>query len=637
MRPFTDTEIAKLVCWLDKLDNFIFLESVRINDENYKSLLFIDPVEWITCADQSETNHFLTKLDDLRDQGFHLGGWFTYEFGYLLEPSIAHLVDITSYTKTGTTRPLAVVGAFNSPFIFDHANNCQSTFSLEDLPVAEEKAHAISNLHTNISHHDYLHALDTIKSYIAAGDTYPVNFTLKLDFSFSGPKHSLYRHLRKNQSVSYGSWIRKDDLDIMSFSPELFVRSNKDSIRVRPMKGTMKRGKTKQEDAQYIDMLRRDLKNISENVMIVDLLRNDLGRLLHSTGGGDVVPRSLFTVETYETLLQMTSTIDGKPSIKEHVSLSDTIKALFPCGSVTGAPKIRTMEIIRELEKEPRGVYCGAIGYASSDQTVFNVPIRTLELSDSTGTMGIGSGIIHDSDPEAEWQECLLKSDFLTKTHPDFQLIETMLFQPGKGIFLKDYHLERLFESADYFLFCFSRKSVLEAIIEHENLLSKTSRPARIRLLLNKSGDLDISIMELDDDPDPQPAKPCVEVPLPTVLFSHQKTDPEDVFYYHKTTLRSLYDKERKTQSAKGHYEVLFTNTRDEVTEGSIANIFIKKDNRLFTPPVRVGLLPGTYRRFLLEKNLADEKILKINDLHQADALYISNSVRGLVQVSLAG
>ncbi|MCW5205232.1 aminotransferase class IV, partial [Desulfobulbus sp. N2] len=321
------------------------------------------------------------------------------------------------------------------------------------------------------------------------------------------------------------------------------------------------------------------------------------------------------------------------------LSFRQLIEALFPCGSVTGAPKIRTVEIIRELEQQPRGVYCGAIGYTGPEQSCFNVPIRTLELGKGQGRMGIGSGIVTDSVAEAEWEECLLKSNFLTKSAADFQLIETLLWQPENGYFLLEYHLERLQDSARYFHFCHDPEEVRGGLDKTAAELSadvKNKEGAeqwRVRLLLHRDGRLETSSVplpesELSDSVSEEPAE---------VIFSQEQLDASDPHRLHKTTRRELYNREFQRAVEQGCYDILFTNTAGEITEGAITNIFLrlKKNERLLTPPTGCGLLAGTYRRMLLEQGKAIEQVLRMEDLLKAEELYVANSVRGLVPVRL--
>lgn len=621
MKPLSDQEIAALAAWLQGEQDFVFLETSRVTGEDHLSLLFTRPRRWLVCSGRDRAADFLLAAENLRRQGYFLAGWIGYEFGCLLEPSLHDLA-------AAGDAPLAVLGVFGRPLIFDHqGGGFRGPVPWQGQPPVADRFAGVADLRTNVNRREYLQAVGRIKEYIAAGDTYQVNYTLKLKFAFSGSAASLYLALRRSQSVSYGAWIRQGGRDIMSFSPELFFRVGRERVTVRPMKGTMARGRTLQEDEQQRRALQHDRKNRCENVMIVDLLRNDLGHLLHGLGGGTVRPRSLFDVEVYETLLQMTSTLDGLPAARRQPGLSDMLRALFPCGSVTGAPKIRTMEIIREQEKEPRGVYCGAIGYAGPETMVFNVPIRTLVLADGQGEMGIGSGIVHDSDPEMEWRESLLKGDFLARPRPVFQLIETLLWRPDSGYWLLDEHLQRLADSAAYFLFNLAIDEVRASLTRRS---SRLQTAARVRLLLHRDGRTRISATPLDEPPG---LDPLVREPLPVAVFSAQQTDPGDIYLYHKTTVRGLYDMERQGAVERGCYEVLFTNSRGEATEGAISNIFIAGPGRLLTPPVASGLLAGTFRRSLLETGRAMERVLTKQDVLAAEAVYTGNSVRGLVRV----
>ena len=626
MKSFSETNISSIVQSLETSDDFVFLDCARVSDEEYRTLLFKNPKQWLICADPDQAESFMAEADLLRSQGYYLAGWLGYEFGYLLEPSLADLCPENA--------PYASLGVFEKPFVVDHRSGDQP-FSSTVLPGGEtrgEGSFTIDNIHTNIAREEYLQAIDKIREYIVAGDTYQVNYTMKLLFNFNGSPAGLYNSLRRNQAVSYGAWIRQAGRDIMSFSPELFFRANGERITVRPMKGTMKRGRSLVEDVRQREALHDDLKNRSENVMIVDLLRNDLGRLLHATGGGEVRPRSIFDVEVYDTLLQMTSTVDGVPSQRNVPDLQNILSALFPCGSVTGAPKIRTMEIIHELEKEPRGVYCGAIGFSGPEESVFNVPIRTVVLDGNDGQMGIGSGIVSDSDPESEWQESLLKAQFLTTRQPDFQLIETLLWSPDSGYWLLDEHMRRLSDSAKYYLFAHDIENVLDLL---KNEAQSFSSFMRVRLLLYRDGRVSITATQLADHVKPSTEPEILSRPLPQVVFSTCEIDKSSVQLYHKTTQRTLYDKERAIAIEAGFYEVLYANSEGEVTEGSVSNIFIYENGRLLTPPVGCGLLAGTFRAYLLKQKKAEEMILTIDRLKAAEAVFVGNSVRGLVQVEV--
>jgi para-aminobenzoate synthetase/4-amino-4-deoxychorismate lyase len=620
MQGIDSDSIRKLTAALEGMREFVFFETCRPSRENNRSFLFTDPVCRLECTCSDDVGEFLNSAELYSRRGFFLAGWFAYEFGYLLEPALKRLL---WPGKAG--RVVARLGVFEKPLVFDHITGSFSGGN--DWPKAEGalSTATINNLKTNISRQEFLADVEKISRYIKAGDTYQVNYTFKLDFSFTGSPAVLYRQLRRNQSVAYGAWIRSRGLDIMSFSPELFFSSEGNSIRVRPMKGTLVRGRNMEEDRQMSARLSSDGKSRSENVMIVDLLRNDLSRLLNNTGGGVVKVRSLFDVEVYESLLQMTSTVEGIANPSSGIGLADMLKSLFPCGSVTGAPKIRTMEIIRELEKEPRNVYCGAIGYCGPGKMCFNVPIRPLTLEGEKGSMGIGAGIVFDSDPKSEWRECLLKGRFLTHRRPEFQLIETLGWQPENGYVLLQEHLDRLKDSAAYFFFQLDLADVRNRLHQEETSFADTFM--RVRLLLAKDGRVSITSTPLPDNDRKEE--------LPKVAFSSHLVDPEDPFLYHKTTLRDLYNRKREEATERGLYELLFTNTRGEVTEGTISTLFVKRNGQMYTPPVSCGLLPGTFRSSYLSSGKSLERILTSDDVMDADALYVANSVRGLVRVEL--
>ena len=627
--PFSESTLSRLLAAHARHD-FVLLETTRVSPENHRSLLFVNPVGRITLTTDGRVDDFLREADDWLDRGFFLAGRLDYECGYLLEPTL------TDKRLPEKDRTIADFGIFQAPIIFDHLHGeadraADSLADAAEPAPAAESGYAVANLRLNMGKDDYLRAIAAIQAYIAAGDTYQVNYTLKLHFDFSGSPAALYQALRRNQSVGYGAFISSGTNRILSFSPELFFRKKGNSGTVRPMKGTMPRGRTTAEDRRHRQFLRTDSKNRSENVMIVDLLRNDLGRLAQP---GSVRVSSLFDVETYETLHQMTSTITGE--LPAGLRLVDLFKALFPCGSVTGAPKIRTMEIIRELEHGPRGVYTGAIGYlAPSGDALFNVPIRTIVLTDDRGEMGIGSGIVHDSEGEQEWQECQLKAAFLTRPTQDFQLIETLLWQAGSGYWLLAEHLARLADAADYFLFAFDREKIGRELARLGETFAGDGGNRRVRLLLGKDGTVVTSAMPCGA---PRTLACPAAAELPQVTFSTIQTDSRDPFLYHKTTRRALYDKEREKALQEGYYEVLFLNEQGEVTEGSISTLFIKKDDLFYTPPLACGLLPGVFRTHFMAQTPARvvEKILFPADLAAADAIYVANSVRGMVRVRLA-
>ncbi|MEN8258120.1 MAG: aminodeoxychorismate synthase component I [Thermodesulfobacteriota bacterium] len=621
-QPFSLDQITALLAGLE--GDFVFLETAKITADNFRSHLFHNPVDRLQCAGGSTPAEFLEKCQEMLQRGFYLAGWFSYEFGLGLEPRLSHLLPAHDIV-------LADLGVYHSPCSYDHQ---QGTWSHDHIPAGQMPLDScqVDNIRLSQSQESYEKNIAKIKAYIAAGDTYQVNYTLKLLFDLHGSADELYLQLRRNQLVSYSAYLKHNAQRIMSFSPELFFSKKNEMCTVRPMKGTSSRGKNLLEDKEFASRLQNDEKNRAENVMIVDLLRNDLGRLAEL---GSVEVKSLFDVETYESLLQMTSTITSKTAA--NLPLDQLFKALFPCGSVTGAPKIRTMEIIHELEAARRGVYTGAIGYlAPNGDALFNVPIRTVVLDGNAGEMGIGSGIVADSNPEKEWQECQLKAHFLSKPRQDFQLIETMLWTPEKGYWLLDQHLDRLWASARYFGYPLDKNEVRSALDRYQADHIKES--VRVRLLLDSTGALSFSHSPCQTPKNlglpPAPNKDS----LPKTYLAPECTSSSDIFLYHKTTNRQTYDRLWQEAQETGFFDVIIKNERGEICEGAITNLFLEKEGIFYTPPVSSGLLPGVFREHLLTSfpEQVKERILFQEDLEDAsNNLYLGNSVRGLVKVEL--
>ncbi len=630
-RPFTDCTITGLTAALAQEEGFVFLESTRIDKENHHSFLFLRPRQWLCCYRGDDPADYLGRLDAFREQGGWVAGWFSYEFGYLLEPVLRPL----AFSRDKLPAMLACFGLFEQPLIHDHRTAAQprnwpcSAGQPEHTPVTPV------HVQPAISREQYLTAIGSIKNHIARGATYQVNYTFPLHFQYGGSPASLYCLLRRNQSVGYSGWIRYQGLDIMSFSPELFFEAVPGRVRTRPMKGTRKRGHDLEQDHQEATFLREDGKNRAENVMIVDLLRNDLGRLLHGHGGGRVQVDALFSIETYETLLQMTSSVQGHFADSRFMpTLGQLIPALFPCGSVTGAPKIETMKIIAALEQQPRSVYCGAIGYGTRERLVFNVPIRTLELRKGHGRMGVGGGIVADSVAEQEFAEGLLKGRFLTHPKPRFQLIETMRWQPGQGyLFLED-HLARLLQSASYFLFVCDIDTIRNNLTQRADGWSHT--PMRVRLLLARDGRVKITSAPLPETASVAlTVQQAARLPAVKMALATTSTDPADCFLYHKTTHRPLYARYRAQAESRGWFDLVFTNTRGQLTEGTITNLFVRRGDVLLTPPRQAGLLAGTLRHRLIKQGQAREHELYPDDLKENNGIFLGNAVRGLVPVQL--
>ncbi|HLF20504.1 MAG TPA: aminodeoxychorismate synthase component I, partial [Bacteroidota bacterium] len=486
---------------------------------------------------------------------------------------------------------------------------------------------SISSLRPSVTEPEYLKAVRKIKGYIEDGDTYQVNHTFKLKFDFSGSAADLYCRLRNAQHVAFSAFIRLEGSSILSFSPELFFRTEKNAITLKPMKGTSPRGRTLEEDQQMKSELSRSEKNRAENLMIVDLLRNDVGKIART---GTVKVSKFFEIEKYDTVFQATSTIRAK--LRPGWTVAEIIRSLFPSGSVTGAPKIRTMQIINEVETEPRGIYTGAIGFVSPKrQSVFNVAIRTVVLdhSSKTGEMGIGSGIVHDSIPEEEYRECFLKAKFLTEPREEFGLFETIRWDIEKGWSLLSGHLRRLRNSARYFDFKFSSSSVASVLHNCEKDLrtqTKGSANYRVKITLERDGSVSATHSEL---------KPLADRQL--AALSGEKTYSRDRFLFHKTTNRRIYDESLRRAEALGLFDFIFLNENDELTEGARSNLVVRKGEKYYTPPVRCGVLPGVFRAGLFTRRgiPVEEKALHVGDLEQADGVFLCNALRGMVKVQL--
>lgn len=639
MLPLPEPMLDGLLRFLSQNQEFVFLDTSRPDFENNLSLLFLDPADRLVCNAGDDLLGYLEELQNYLAKGYYLAGWVGYEFGALLEGGIrknkAAILD--------SRMVVADLGVFLRPYQFNHLtgeNNFPGRIDEAESDLPQDCN--ISNLHPNMTKEEFVSALDVVQEYIAAGDTYQVNYTMKLLFDFEGPVESFYKLLRKNQSVGYGAFIRNNNENILSFSPELFFKKSPSEITVRPMKGTAVRGRNHWEEQQNSEFLKNDLKNRSENVMIVDLLRNDLARVMHGHGQSRVFVESLFDVESYESLLQMTSTIKavGAKESMQHLALTDFFRALFPCGSITGAPKIRTMQIIDELEKGQRGVYTGAIGYFSPDGTAaFNVPIRTVRLQGDKGEMGIGAGITHGSVPEDEWYESLLKGRFLTHSKPEFQIFETLLFQPVSGYYLLEAHLNRLEASAQYFKFSFDRQRIETRLeIEQERF---GNGPQRVRITLEKDGRLAVEMCGCDLPALLQlPSKPgAADTPIGLLAISDTRVDTQNPWCFHKTTVRKIYNEKYQQAQEKGLFDYLFCNEKGQITEGCISNVFVYENGCYYTPPVQCGLLPGVMREELMKsaKLPVIEKELTPSDIKNAEAVYLCNSVRGVVRVELVG
>lgn len=599
-------EIITKICKILSEGKFAILDNNRNSDQKI-SYIFFEPSTFYTATLPDEVDLQLAEIEKHVQSGGYAVGYFSYELSYLLNRRLR------SRLPAKRTVPLFCVGIYRQRLAID---DDVLEIALANF-VRQDDAY-ISNCHLNMRKTQYIEQIRKIKEHIYQGDTYQVNYTLKYKFNHGGSPLKLYAELRQRQRVAYGAFLDFPNLAVLSRSPELFIHKTSEDIYTKPMKGTCERGATPEQDALNVQFVASDEKTRAEHVMIVDLLRNDFSRISQR---GTVKTTGLFEVQTYETLHQMVSTVAAK--VDKDLSLTRLLQEIFPCGSITGAPKERTMEIIHDLEMEPRGIYTGAIGCVGPDGTMcFNVPIRTLALwPDGRGEMGVGSGIVHDSDPEAEYEECRLKGQFFTRGSTEFNLIECLRFDDGYKHL--DKHLERLGKSAAALGFGVNLHQVrCDLLLRAEGL----SEPAKVRLVLTESGRYRIECTAID----------ASNTETKKITIAPQPIRPTQYeLLQHKTSRRALYQEMYAAYRCHGYYDVIFANEKGKITEGTFNNIFIRVGTAWYTPPVACGLLPGIQRQCLLESEdiKASEKILSIDDLHNADAIYLTNAIRGVTKV----
>ncbi len=577
---------------------------------------FSDPIAVIEAHDSSEVPDALARIETARRDGLFVAGYMCYELAYALEPKLLPLL------PPNRTLPLLWFG------VFDHAGqhplDAVASNELLQLP----RAYA-GPLEHEWNAHEHGARFEKIQNYIAAGDVYQVNLSFRSRFKSVGEPFALYLALRQNAGDAHCAFIDDGTRQILSASPELFFDlSRAGTLTTRPMKGTAPRGTDAQADLVQIETLATSEKNRAENLMIVDLLRNDVGRIAKF---GSVAVDQLFTVETYPTLHQMVSTITGL--IAPDVVSGDVIRALFPCGSVTGAPKLRALEIIRELETSPRGVYCGAIGAFMPDGSArFNVAIRTVTITDGAGELGVGSGIVHESCAADEYAECLLKARHYESARPPIELIETLLYSPERGLVRGEAHLNRMQSSAETFGMPFDREAAAQSLVDaaigrRGDAANEGGSRTRIRIILNEAGEINTTTTPFAGSANE----------IWRYAISPARVSSNDALLRHKTTWRELYDNELVRMSKQcGCDEVLFTNERGELTEGTRTNLFVQIDGQLFTPPRSAGLLDGRLRNEMLSEGQCNERTLYESDLHRAEQVFLGNSLRELMSATAA-
>ncbi|RPI63956.1 MAG: aminodeoxychorismate synthase component I [Planctomycetaceae bacterium] len=631
---FQQTTAAGQTTWLAGLDMAGTIEAYRLAD--------VAPA--------------LQAVQRAADGGMYAVGFVSYEAAPGLDASLQ--------THAPGTLPLVWFGLFHA-------------LTQIDPPPRGDGEFEVGNWQPSVTQDEYRRAIGQVKEYIAAGDTYQVNYTMRLRTSFCGEAWPFFHRICRAQRAKYCAYIDTGRHVVCSASPELFFSLDDGVITSRPMKGTVPRGRDNAEDRAAAAWLAASAKNQAENAMIVDMMRNDLGRVAVP---GSVRVSDIFKIERYPTVFQMTSTV----SAATRANFAEIMQAIFPCASITGAPKVRTMQIIRELEGDARGLYTGCVGYvAPGGRAQFNVAIRTAVIDREAGTAeyGIGGGVVWDSQSDDEYAECLAKAAVLTTDRDDVELLETILWEPDSGYFLLDGHLRRLAESAEYFDIAYSEGDIRARLAELAATLTAPAR--RVRLVVADGGRITIEQSPLTVTPKPYRLKLAAEPIELQIDFSEhgraadcklqiekqkqqeetakeetkeahgqdarathgrdahatnngnatnsngiaaESADARGIFLRHKTTRRAVYEAARRGWDDCD--DVVLWNSLGQVTETTIANIVVEIAGRLYTPPLECGLLGGVFRAHLLETGQVSERIITVEDLQTADRIFAINSVR---------
>jgi para-aminobenzoate synthetase/4-amino-4-deoxychorismate lyase len=576
------------------------------------SLLFADPLELLPLYGSDDIRTWFSRLESWLGRGCCIAGWLGYEAGAMLDPALSGC----AWPDSGNSL-LGWFAAYRQPERIDR----------DSVSSADESAASgrflVSGLEFDLSGHEYLDRIAAIREEIAAGNVYQVNFTGRFRFGFEGRPEALYAAMKRRQPSAWSAFLNTGERIVLSFSPELFFTVDGWRIETMPMKGTAPRGNTPAEDIAEKDRLFSCEKNRAENLMIVDLLRNDLGRVCMP---GSVETSGLFETRTWPTLHQMVSTVRGE--LREGIDLYGLFSAMFPSGSVTGAPKVRAMHLIRSLEKSPRGIYTGSVGFIMpGGRMAFNVAIRTIGLSGGSGVYGSGGGIVWDSDAHREYHECMLKARILSDLAGELPgVFETILWN-GAYLLLDD-HLERLGDSARVLGLALDREEPLPLLDDLAAGLRATGGVHRVRLTLDGKGTLSATSEPFSPDPEGRSIRVCV---------SSERVDSGDPLLRHKLISRDRFDHNLRAAIAGGFQEVLFLNERDEVTEGAISNVVVRIDGSWYTPPLSSGLLDGVFRRYLLRtRPWISEREVTLDDLRRADRILVCNALRGVRHAELA-
>jgi para-aminobenzoate synthetase/4-amino-4-deoxychorismate lyase len=572
--------------------------------EQQQWLLFSNPIRVFETYHPDDVLPTLETIAQATEQGYYAAGFLSYE--------AAIAFDVALRVRPDPEFPLLWFGLFPPPESLTY-KQLGHRFARLAYDLGQWKA--------DLDADEFDQIISKIKYHIAEGDTFQVNYSFRLKAQFEGQPWALFWDLMRSQPGDYGAFIDTGRYAICSASPELFFRQNQRQIMARPMKGTTQRGMTLEGDRQQAWELQQSAKNRAENVMIVDMIRNDLGRIAET---GSVQVAQLFQTERYPTLWQMTSMVTAETD----ASFSQIMANLFPCASITGAPKPRTMDIIADLETSPRRIYTGTIGYTAPGRiSQFNVAIRTvlLDRDRNQAEYGIGSGIVWDSQSYPEYEECRLKAAILTEKRPEFSLLETLLWTPDEGYFLRDYHLQRLENSAEYFGFSVDREAIAQSLENQAREFASEQTPTqqKVRLLVNRAGVCTLEYQAIQ--PTPMTTLQVQLAPVPV--------DAQNPFLYHKTTHRQVYETAKAT--CPDCDDVVLWNQRREVTESCFANVVVPWQGRLLTPPVHCGLLAGTFRQWLLAQQRIEAAVITIEMLRQVPYFYLINSVRRFMKAKL--
>lgn len=581
------------------------LKEILIKDKQEDCWLkFIDPIQVLTAWKIEDVQPQLQLIENAVNQNnYYAAGFIDYEASSAFDLALVTKATKASKEKKKSrnaikkTKPLLCFGLYKNVEKIIELPPAIDSYQLGEWKVATSKS-------------DYVSDIENIKARIESGETYQVNYTIRQHASFTGSVTSFFS--RHAVNASYGALVDLDEFAICSASPELFFTLRDGVITSKPMKGTAARGLGSLDDQSQKRMLSNSEKDRAENIMIVDMIRNDLSKIAKF---GSIKVSDQFKVEQHGTVWQMTSSVCADTC---H-SVTEIMSALFPCASITGAPKVKAMEIIDELESEERNIYTGTIGYIGpGGNAQFNVAIRTalIDKIEEKITYGIGGGIVADSKANSEYEECMLKARIVSQALiPNFSLLETLLWKKDAAYFLLDEHLKRMSDSAEYFSYPFSKNNILEKLISLEKNFSENAY--KLRILLTKNGEVTIDYDVLENASQNKPINVCL---------APQPIDNQNHFLYHKSTKRDMY--QQALDACPEYSDVLMWNENQELTETCIANIVIKRGDKYVTPAKRCGLLAGTYRQYLLDRGEIQEGILRIDELVSSTEIYRINSVR---------